>query len=145
MTDKQGLSFNAPSLEATKILGDLPKIIFDTKTLDATGLTYVGTISLGHTRTISIHGQWSPGPTRPYWGPGGDHNTIFHGAPKWSAVTLVLTQDRQIVGGAYGAGPFKITNTSDSMGWIVCVKMNDSYYPDNYNHPTDPMTAEWSL
>ncbi|HEX9262102.1 MAG TPA: hypothetical protein VF893_06195 [Candidatus Bathyarchaeia archaeon] len=145
MTDKQGLSFNAPNLEAAKILGDIPKIIFDTKTLDPKGLTYVGTILLGNTRTISIHGQWSPGPTRPYWGPEGDLSTIFNGAPKWSAVTLVLTQDYQIVGGAYGPGPFKITNTSDSMGWIVCVKMNDIYYPDNYNHPTDPMTAEWSL
>ena len=145
MTDKQGLSFNTPNLEAAKILGSLPKIIFDKKILDPTGLTYVGTILLGNTRTISIHGQWSPGPTRPYWGPAGDHSTIFNGVPKWSAVTLVLSQDYQIVGGAHGPGPFKITNTSDSRGWIICVKMNDSYYPDNYNHPTDPMTVEWSL
>ena len=70
MTDKQSLSINAPNLDSAKILGELPKIIFDTKTLDPTGLTYVGTILLGNTRTISIHGQWSPGPTRPYWGPG---------------------------------------------------------------------------
>jgi hypothetical protein len=145
MMVKQGLLLNAPDLEAEKILGDSPKIILETKTLDPKGLTYVGTVLAGTARTISIRGQWSPGRTRPYWGPGGDPSTIFQGAPKWSAVTLVLTEDYQIVGGGYGPGPFKITNMSDSMGWIVCVKMNDSYYQDNYNHPADPMTAEWSL
>ncbi len=76
MTDKQRLSLNAPNLEAVKILGD-SKIIFDTKILDPKELSYVGTILLGNTRTISIHGQWAPGQTRPYWGPEGDRNTIF--------------------------------------------------------------------
>jgi hypothetical protein len=70
---------------------------------------------------------------------------MYNGAPKWSALTLVLTQDYHFVGGAYGPGPFKIVNKQDSMGWIVCAMMNDSFYPDNYNHPTDPMTATWSL
>jgi len=145
MTAKQELELNAPDLDITKLLGTSPKVILDTKVLDPTGLTYVGTIFSGTCRTISIHGQWSPGKTRPYWGPAGDSHTIFNGAPKWSALTLVLTEDGQFVGAAYGPGPFKITNNRDSMGWIVCAMMNDSFYPDNFNHPTDPMTAEWTL
>jgi hypothetical protein len=145
MTANRALELNAPNLDVTKLLGASPKIILDTKILDPTGLTYVGTILFGNRRTISIHGQWSPGQRYPYLGPDGASDTIFNGVPKWSALTLVLTQDLQFVGGAYGPGPFKITNTQDSMGWIVCVKMNDDVYPDNFNHPTDPMTAEWSL
>ena len=145
MTAKQTLEFNAPNLEVTKLIGASPKIILDTKILDPRGLTYVGTILFGTCRTISIHGRWSPGRSRPYWGPNGDSLVMFNGAPKWSALTLILTQDCQFVGGAYGTGPFKITNTEDSLGLIVCAMMNDSFYPDNFNHPTDPMTAEWTL
>jgi hypothetical protein len=145
MAENQALELNAPDLDITKLLSTPPKIILDTKILDPKGITYVGTAFFGTSRTISIRGQWSPGKTRPYWGPGGDAHTIFNGVPKWSALTLVLTQDGQFVGGAYGPGPFKITNTRDSRGWIVCATMNDSFYPDNFNHPTDPMTAEWSL
>ncbi len=145
MTAKLALELNAPNLDITKLLGTSPKIILDTKILDPTGLTYVGTIFFGTCRTISIHGQWSPGKSRPYWGPAGDPRTVFNGVPKWSALTLVLTQDGRFVGGAYGPGPFKITNTEDSLGWIVCAMMNDSFYLDNFNHPADPMTAEWSL
>lgn len=145
MTAKQALELNAPNLDITKLLGASPKIILDTKILDPKGLTYIGTVLVDNCRTISIRGQWSPGKTRPYWGPAGDSNTMFNEVPKWSALTLVLTQDYHFVGGAYGPGPFKIMNTRDSMGWIVCAIMNDSFYPDNFNHPTDPMTAEWSL
>ena len=110
--------------------------------LDPNNPTYLATLQPGWTYCGRVDGKWSPGPNFPYYGPGGDPNTMFGSFHKFSCVIVPYDQqtNEPLPQFATEDDPqcgFAITNLRSGNIFIAAVMNDDS--GNNINNPQDPM------
>ena len=108
--------------------------------LDPTGHTQVGTVSLGEYKTLELRGVWNPGPDRPCYGPlGANDPNVFPplGRFAFGAQYRFLDLD---TGTVYQDWTSYLEPVKTPQGVRVYVRMYDTVLRDNHQC-TPPMRA----